>query len=159
MSCTGIPLSLWNHQSLTGESSPVTPLHWNTELSVSEEAIAQAALAPGPHAVISADRDGVIREWNAVAEDIFGHAANDAVGQTLDLVIPVEERADHWCNYRRVMANGLLNYRPDHILDVEGLRRNGTRVKLDVALIAIRDAAGHLVGITAIMREVEQGYS
>jgi PAS domain S-box-containing protein len=140
---------------LTGESSPVTPPHWNTELSVSEEAIAQAALAPGPHAVISADRDGVIREWNVVAEGIFGHTANDAVGQTLDLVIPVEERPDHWRNYRRAMANGVLNYRPDHILDVEGLRRNGTRVKLDVALIAIRDPAGHLVGITAIMREVE----
>ncbi len=128
-------------------------------LSASEEAIAQAALAPGPDAVISADREGVIREWNVIAEDIFGHTSNDAVGQTLDLVIPSEERADHWRNYRRVMASGILNYRPDHILDVEGVRWNGTRVKLDVALIAIRDPSGHLVGITAIMREVEQGYS
>ena len=128
-------------------------------LSASEEAIAQAALAPGPHAVISADREGVIREWNVIAEGIFGHTAIDAIGQTLDLVIPVEERADHWRNYRRVMASGVLNYRPDHILDVEGLRQNGTRVKLDVALLAIRDPEGDLVGITAIMREVEQGYS
>lgn len=128
-------------------------------LSASEKDIAQAALAPGPHAVVSADRDGVIREWNATAEYVFGHTSNDAVGQTLDLVIPVEERADHWRNYRRVMASGMLNYRPDHVLDVEGLRRNGTRVKLDVALIPIRDQAGHLVGITAIMREAEQGCS
>jgi PAS domain S-box-containing protein len=128
-------------------------------LSASEEAIAQAALAPGPHAVISADREGVIREWNAIAESIFGYTANDAVGRTLDLVIPDEERADHWRNYRRVIASGILNYRPDHILDVEGVRRNGTRVKLDVALLAIRDLAGHLLGVTAIMREVEQGYS
>lgn len=128
-------------------------------LSATEEAIAQAALAPGPHAIISADREGVILEWNVIAEGIFGHTSNDAIGQTLDLVIPVEERADHWRNYRRVMASGLLNYRPDHILDVEGLRRNGTRVKLDVALLAIRDSTGDLVGITAIMREVEQGYS
>jgi PAS domain S-box-containing protein len=123
-------------------------------LTASEEAIARAALAPGPHASVSADRDGVIREWNATAEAIFGHTQNDAVGQTLDLIIPVEERADHWRNYRRVMANELLNYSPDHILDVEGLRRDGTRVKLDVALIPIRDPAGHLFGITAIMREV-----
>lgn len=128
-------------------------------LSATEEAIAQAALAPGPHAIISADREGVILEWNVIAEGIFGHTSNDAIGQTLDLVIPVEERADHWRNYRRVMASGLLNYRPDHILDVEGLRRNGTRVKLDVALLAILDSTGDLVGITAIMREVEQGYS
>jgi PAS domain S-box-containing protein len=122
-------------------------------LSASEKDIAQAGLGPGPHAVISADHNGVIREWNAIAERIFSHSANDAIGQTLDLIVPVEERGDHWRNYRRVMATGVLNYRPDHVLDVEGLRRNGTRVRLDVALIPIRDPTGHLVGITAIMRE------
>ena len=125
-------------------------------LSASEQAIAQAALAPGPHAVVSADREGIIRDWNATAEHIFGHSAGQAIGQTLDLVVPEEERANHWRNFRRVMATGLLNYRPDHVLDVEGLRRDGTRVMLDVALIAIPDEAGCLVGITAIMREADR---
>jgi PAS domain S-box-containing protein len=115
--------------------------------------IAQTALAPGPYAVVSADRDGIIRDWNAVAESIFGHAASDAIGRSLDLIIPEEERADHWRNYRRAMASGILNYRPDHVLDVEGLRRNGERVSLDVALIPERDPGGHLVGITAVIRE------
>jgi PAS domain S-box-containing protein len=127
-------------------------------LSASEQAIAQAALAPGPHAVVSADRDGIIREWNGTAERIFSHNAADAIGQTLDLIVPAEERADHWRNFRRVMATGVLNYRPDHVLDVEGLRRDGTRVMLDVALIAIRDEVGRLVGITAIMRQAEQDF-
>jgi len=122
-------------------------------LSASEKDLAQAALAPGPYAVISADHEGVIREWNAIAERIFGHNANDAIGQSLDLVIPVEERGDHWRNYRRVMTSGVLNYRPDHVLDVEGVRRDGTRVMLDVALVPLRDPTGRLVGITAIMRE------
>ena len=125
-------------------------------LSASEQAIAQAALAPGPHAVVSADREGIIRDWNETAEHIFGHSAGQAIGQTLDLVVPEEERANHWRNFRRVMATGLLNYRPDHVLDVEGLRRDGTRVMLDVALIAIPDKAGCLVGITAIMREADR---
>jgi PAS domain S-box-containing protein len=125
-------------------------------LSASEQAIAQAALAPGPHAVVSADREGIIRDWNETAEHIFGHSAGQAIGQTLDLVVPEEERANHWRNFRRVMATGLLNYRPDHVLDVEGLRRDGTRVRLDVALIAIADEAGCLVGITAIMCEADR---
>ena len=125
-------------------------------LSASEQAIAQAALAPGPHAVVSADREGIIRDWNETAEHIFGHSAGQAIGQSLDLVVPEEERANHWRNFRRVMATGLLNYRPDHVLDVEGLRRDGTRVMLDVALIAIPDEAGCLVGITAIMREADR---
>lgn len=123
--------------------------------SAKEQAIAQAALAPGPHAIVSADRDGIIREWNGIAELILGHTADQAIGQTLDLVVPEEERADHWRNYRRVMATGVLNYRPDHILDVEGQRRDGTRVRLDVALIPDRDEAGRLLGITAIMREAD----
>src|SRR5450756_2442518 len=89
-------------------------------LSASEQAIAQAALAPGPLAVVSADREGIIRDWNETAEHIFGHSAGQAIGQTLDLIVPEEERANHWRNFRRVMATGLLNYRPDHVLDVEG---------------------------------------
>ena len=125
-------------------------------LSASEQTIAQAALAPGPHAIVSADREGVIRDWNDTAEHIFGYSAGQAIGQALDLVVPEEERADHWRNFRRVMATGLLSYRPDHVLDVEGLRRDGTRVTLDVALIAIPDEAGRLVGITAIMREADR---
>jgi PAS domain S-box-containing protein len=125
-------------------------------LSASEQAIAQAALAPGPHAVISADREGIIRDWNETAEQIFGHSADQAIGQSLDLVVPDEERADHWHNFRHVMATGVLNYRPDHVLDVEGQRRDGTRVTLNVALIGISDEAGRLVGITAIIREADR---
>jgi PAS domain S-box-containing protein len=124
--------------------------------SGSQQAIAQAALAPGPHAVVSADREGMIRDWNETAERVFGHSPDQAIGQTLDLVVPEEERADHWRNFRRVMATGVLNYRPDHVLDVEGLRRDGTRVRLDVALIPSRDEAGRLIGIIAIMREADR---
>lgn len=127
-------------------------------LSASEQAIAQAALAPGPHAIISADREGIIRDWNEIAEHIFGHSAIQAIGQTLDLVVPEEERANHWRNFRRVMTTGLLNYRPDHVLDVEGLRQDGTRVRLDVALIAIPDEAGRLAGVIAIMREADRNF-
>jgi PAS domain S-box-containing protein len=125
-------------------------------LSASEQAIAQAALASGPHAVVSADREGIIRDWNETAEQIFGYSAAHAIGRTLDLIVPQEERPDHWRNFRRVVANGVLNYRPDHVLDVEGLRRDGTRVMLDVALIAMNNEAGGLVGVTAIMREADR---
>lgn len=107
----------------------------------------------GLSAIVSADRDGRISAWNEAAEQVLGYSAADAIGQSLDLIIPVEERSDHWHGFRRAMTKGLLNYRPDHVLDVEGLRRDGTRVKLDVSLAGIHDQAGHLVGVTAIIRE------
>jgi PAS domain-containing protein len=72
-------------------------------LSASEQAIAQAALAPGPHAVVSADREGIIRDWNETAEHIFGHSAGQAIGQTLDA------RKDCIIQIRRTaLHNGLL---------------------------------------------------
>lgn len=92
-----------------------------------------------PRAVIVADRDGVIQEWNPVAERIFGYSAAQAIGQKIDLVMPEEERADHWRNYRRVIATNIMNYSPDHILDIEGVRKDGS---------------GRIVAITAAMREI-----
>ena len=113
----------------------------------------QQAQTTADQAIVAADCDGIIREWNFQAEQIFGYSATEAIGQTLDLIVPAEERADHWRNYRRAISTGILNYSPDHVLDVEGLRKNGTRAWLDVMLMPMRDASGRLTGITAILRE------
>ena len=105
-------------------------------------------------AVVVADRDGVIREWNEMAERIFGYSATEAIGQTIDFLMPEAERADHWRNYQRVMTTNIMNYTPDHILDIEGVRQDGSRVPLDAMLTAIRDPSGRIRAITATMREL-----
>ncbi len=104
-------------------------------------------------AVIVADRDGIIREWSVAAERIFGYSATEAIGRTLDLIVPEEERADHWRNYRRVIATNIMNYSPDHILDVEGLRKDGSRVPLDAMLKATYDESRRITAVTALLRE------
>ena len=105
-------------------------------------------------AVVVADRDGVIREWNEMAERIFGYSATEAIGRTIDFLMPEAERADHWLNYQRVMTTNIMNYTPDHILDIEGVRQDGSRVPLDAMLTAIRDSSGRIFAITATMREL-----
>lgn len=52
------------------------------------------------------------------------------------------------------MSTNIMNYTPDHILDIEGVRQVGSRVPLDAMLTAVRDASGRVTAITAIMREV-----
>jgi PAS domain S-box-containing protein len=104
-------------------------------------------------AIIVADRDGVIREWNDAAERIFGYSAAEAIGRTLDLIVPEEERADHWRSYQRVMASNIINYSPDHILDVDGLRKDGSRVPLDALLRATYDEFRRITAVTALLRE------
>jgi PAS domain S-box-containing protein len=49
-----------------------------------------------PDAIIYADRQGKIRFWNAAATRIFGFAAAEALGQSLDLIVPEGLRARHW---------------------------------------------------------------
>ncbi len=102
-------------------------------------------------AAIVADRDGVILEWNRAAETIFGYTAAEAIGQSIEIVVPEEERADHWRGYRRVFASNRINYSPDHILDIEGVRRDGSRVALDAMLQPLRDDSGQIVAITALV--------
>ena len=104
-------------------------------------------------AMIFADRDGVIRLWNAGAEAMFGYRAEEAVGRTLDLIIPARLRARHWAGYRQVMATGVTRYGRE-VLAVPALRKDGTRLSLEFTIILLRDAAGDLLGPAAILRDV-----
>lgn len=56
--------------------------------------------------VVLADRNGVIRFWSRGAEEAFGYAVAEAVGQTLDLIVPPEHREAHWNGFRRAMESG-----------------------------------------------------
>ena len=58
------------------------------------------------NAVVIADAAGIIRFWSSGAEKAFGHACEQAVGQTLDLIVPSEYRQAHWTGFRHAMASG-----------------------------------------------------
>jgi PAS domain S-box-containing protein len=57
-------------------------------------------------AMVLADVNGIIQLWSTGAERMFGHPASKAVGETLDLIIPVEYRDAHWNGFRRAVASG-----------------------------------------------------
>jgi len=57
--------------------------------------------------VVIADAAGVIRFWSAGAEKAFGYASRQAVGQTLDLIVPPEHRQAHWTGFRKAMVSGV----------------------------------------------------
>ena len=61
-------------------------------------------------------RPGTIRYWNAGGVAMFGHGAAEAVGQSLDLIVPEAQRARHWDGYRRVMATGTTQYARQFLL-------------------------------------------
>ena len=67
---------------------------------------AHSLLLTRSEAIIAADRDGIIRFWNPGAERIFGYVRDDAIGRSLDLIIPERLQQRHWDGYRRTMASG-----------------------------------------------------
>jgi PAS domain S-box-containing protein len=77
------------------------------------------------NAIVIADTAGVIRFWSNRAQSAFGHSAQDAVGRTLDLIVPHEFRVAHWAGFHRAIsagsaaAEGQPNLFP--VLDANGL--------------------------------------
>ena len=108
-----------------------------------------------PDAILIADREGIITFWNSGAAQIFGHTAAEAVGQSLDLIIPENLRKRHWEGYWRVMAAGETKYQTG-LLSSPGIRKDGTRVSLEFSMVLLRDATGGMQGCASIMRDVTE---
>jgi PAS domain S-box-containing protein len=115
---------------------------------------ADAILAAAADAVVATDRDGIIQVWNPGAERIFGHRADEARGQSLDLIIPKRLRARHWEGFRRVMATGESHYGAGDILSVPGVRNDGQRISLEFTIVPLKDEQGQMHGLAAVMRDV-----
>ena len=106
-------------------------------------------------AILISDLEGIISFWNRGAERMFGHSSAEAVGQSLDLIIPGNLRARHWDGYRQVMASGETKYKTG-LLSAPGVRKDGSRVSLEFSMILLRDEAGAMVGCASIMRDVTE---
>ena len=117
-----------------------------------DDALCRQIVAEIPDAVIYADRDGIIRLWNAAAERLFGYTSAEAVGKSLDLVIPEPMRGRHWEGYFRVMKTGASRYGTE-LLAVPGVRKDGTRVSLEFSIALVREGAS-VAGAAAVLRDV-----
>ena len=104
-------------------------------------------------AIIYADREGRIELWNSGAALIFGYRAEEAIGQSLDLIIPEKQRPRHWEGYRRVMATGATRYGRE-LLAVPAMRRDGTRISVEFTMVLVRSSVGEIIGSAAIIRDV-----
>lgn len=108
-------------------------------------------------AIIFADSGGAIRLWNRGAERIFGYTESEAIGSTLDLIVPERFRERHWEGYRRAMETGETQY-GDRLLSVPGVRRDGSRVSLEFTVALVRSKEGKMEGVAAILRDVTEGW-
>lgn len=119
------------------------------------EWLCQQIIDNAQEAIIFADHQGIIRLWNAGAETVFGYPAVEAIGQSLDLIIPERLRARHWEGYHRVMATGITQY-DRRLLAVPAMHKDGRRISLEFTVVLLHEATGNMLGIAAVLRDVTE---
>lgn len=112
----------------------------------------EAFVRAAADAIIAADADGKILLWNPAAVRVFGFTAEEALGQSLDLIIPERFRSRHWNGYRQVMASGHTKYQTE-VLRVPALHRDGKTLSIafTVTLLDAPARSGRI--IAAIVRD------
>lgn len=121
-------------------------------------AVAEAILSGRSDAIIAADREGIIRFWNPGAERLFGFDSAEALGQSLDLIIPERLRQRHWDGFGQVIRTGQSRYAATDLLSVPAVRKDGSTISVEFTITPLRDAAGQIIGMAAVMRDVTKQF-
>ena len=127
-------------------------------MTLGEAEFASALVRHAADAIVYADAKGVIRFWNDAATRIFGFAASEAIGQSLDLIIPENLRKRHWDGFDQTMRTGESRYGAGDLLAVPALRKDGTRISVEFTIVMFHGDDGRMVGIGAILRDVTKRF-
>jgi two-component system CheB/CheR fusion protein len=99
--------------------------------------------------IIGKTLDGVITSWNAGAERMYGYPARDAVGRTLDLIVPPEERSRMSAIFERLRRGERVEP-----FETVRMRKDGRRLDISLTFSPVRDASGRLFGASGIDRDI-----
>jgi PAS domain S-box-containing protein len=102
-------------------------------------------------AIFGQDLDGLVTSWNVSAERIFGYAAVEMINGPVTRLIPAELRAEEEGVRERVKQGERTAQ-----LETVRVRKDGARIDVSMSVSPIRDAAGHLIGSSKIVREITE---
>jgi PAS domain S-box-containing protein len=106
-------------------------------------------------AVIYADGSGVIVRWNRASNILFGYSAEEALGQSLDLIIPEHLRSAHWRGFDAALATGTMKLEGRPTL-TRALHKNGRKLYIEMTFALVRDLSGEVLGAVAMARDVTE---
>ena len=103
-------------------------------------------------AVVVSDASGAITLWNKAAERLFGYTEAEALGQSLDLMIPERLRAKHWDGYQKTMETGTTRYGTE-VLQVPAIDKAGRSFSIAFTVALLYSADNKVSGIAAVIRD------
>ena len=115
--------------------------------------LAERILDSAGDAVIFADRSGTIRRFNRAAEALFGFSAEEALGQSLDLIVPEHLRAAHWRGFDAAMKTGKLKLEGRPTL-TRALHKSGRKLYVEMTFALVKGDG--TLGAVAVARDVTE---
>lgn len=107
-------------------------------------------------ALICANPTGTITRWNRACTALFGYSAEEALGQSLELIIPEHLRAAHWSGFDAAMTKGTLKLEGRPTL-TRALHKSGRRLYVEMTFAIVKDDAGsEALGSVAVARDVTE---
>nr|WP_218905080.1 PAS domain-containing protein [Paraburkholderia bryophila] len=103
-------------------------------------------------AIVISDARGSIEFWNPAAERMFGFTQEEAIGHSLDLIIPERLRGRHWDGYHKTMASGETRYGND-VLRVPAMHKDGRALSIAFTVALLHSPQNELSGIVAVIRD------
>jgi PAS domain S-box-containing protein len=119
-----------------------------TELALSQQA---AIIESSGDAIISVDLAGTIVSWNISAERLYGYTSAEAIGDSIRLIIPTHCLGEEEQFLQAIQQGGQIQY-----IETTRQRKDGTLVELGLSFSPVRDAANHIIGISAIARDITE---
>jgi PAS domain S-box-containing protein len=104
-------------------------------------------------AIIFTDRLGVIVRWNRASAALFGFSAEDALGQSLDLIIPEHLRASHWSGFEAAITKGTMKLQGRPTL-TRALHKSGRKLYVEMTFAVVKGEADDVLGSVAMARDV-----
>jgi PAS domain S-box-containing protein len=120
--------------------------------------LAVRILDGSPDAVLVCDRTGTVRYWNMAAERVFGFLETEAVGVSMDLIIPERLRARHWGAWDTAMKAGTTRYGEGQLLAVPALHKDGRQISIEFSIEFLKGADNAVEWVVAFVRDVTERF-
>ena len=120
--------------------------------------IGEAILASAADAILATDREGTVNFWNPGATRLFGFSKKEAIGASLDLIIPERLRKRHWDGWLHVVESGETRYGAGDVLAVPAMTKDGRQISVEFTIILLQDADQQIVGMAAVLRDVTKRF-
>ena len=109
-------------------------------------------------AVIVADAHEKIVLWNAAATRIFGYSEEEALGNTLDLIVPERQRQKHSEGYSKSMETGTTRYGTS-LLKVPAKHKDGRTLSIAFTVGMLFDEKHQANGVAAVIRDETERFA